>query len=218
MTVDRALSPEEIDMICPGLAEDIRALNAGEIDFREFYRRENVKTQQQLFPRLIELKNARKWEEFIDLALIRWEVMGLAFQFYDEVPDELKYNFAVEAYTHHGDSMPVVRKAVRGARKYGAPVLPEELREQAIITIYRAGEEPIDKARYRISWTTDLEKAVWFYSEYIGRHAKHIYRGEIKTADIIAYTDDRGEHEVMQYRKVFDVEDITEEVVGLCTR
>ena len=37
----------------------------------------------------------------------------------------------------------------------------------------------------------------------------HLFRAKIHTADIIAYTDDREEREVLQYRKVFDIEDIT---------
>ena len=40
-------------------------------------------------------------------------------------------------------------------------------------------------------------------------HANYLYQAQIKTADIIAYVDDREEREVLQYRKVFDIQDIT---------
>ena len=35
-----------------------------------------------------------------------------------------------------------------------------------------------------------------------------MYKGKICAAHIIAYTNDRHEHEVMQYGSVFDVEEI----------
>ena len=49
-----------------------------------------------------------------------------------------------------------------------------------------------------------------FYKKYNHRHASYVYKGKIRTADIIAYTNERKEQEVMQYNSVFAVEDITE--------
>lgn len=42
-------------------------------------------------------------------------------------------------------------------------------------------------------------------------HANYLYQAQIKTADIIAYVDDE-EREVLQYRKVFDIQDITDRI------
>ena len=151
----------------------------------------------------------KKWQDFIDLALSVYEVMPAAFSVYDEVPDALKYDFAVSAYIDHGDSIPAVRKAVRGARKYGKPVLPDELAGADEITVYRAGEEPINKARYRISWTTDRKTALFFLDTWGGRHANHLYTGKIKPGKIIAYTNDRNEHEILQYSSVYDIREVT---------
>ena len=189
---------------------NINDLTTGKIPFAEYQRRQYICTKKTYLPQLLEYREAGNWEKFTDLALAVYEVMPEAFFFYDEIPDSLKYDFAVQAYLHHGDSIPAVRKAVRGARKYGKPTLPPELQEQEEITIYRAGEEDIEKCKYRISWTTGLEVAYFFLNEYQHRHANHLYRAKIKTADIIAYTDERNEKEVMQYRKVFCIEDITE--------
>ena len=165
--------------------------------------------QRQCVPLLSKYMEQGEWQNFIDLALTHWEVMAIAFQFYSEVPDSLKYQFAIDAYINHGDSIPAVRKAVRNAWKYGKAVLPPEIANEQAITIYRAGEEPIEKAKYRISWTADYKIAEFFLTEYIGRHATHLYSGKIKTADIIAYCDEREEREIMQYGKVFDIVEIT---------
>jgi len=160
-------------------------------------------------PKLMEYRAAGEWQKFIDITIAAYEVMPEAFRYFDEVPDDLKYDFAILAYIRHGDSIPAVRRAVRVCRRYGAPELPADLRDKEQITVYRAGEEPPDKAKYRISWTTDLSVAKFFFSEYNKRHANYLYQAQIKTADIIAYVDDSEEREVMQYRKVFDIQDIT---------
>lgn len=134
--------------------------------------------------------------------------MPEAFSYFEEVPDSLKYNFAISAYIHHGDSVPAVRKAVRSAARYGKAELPQSLQSQEAITVYRAGEEDITKCRYRLSWTTDINVALFFLNEYRHRHAAHLYKGKIRPADVIAYIDERQEREIIQYRKVFDIEEI----------
>ena len=104
--------------------------------------------------------------------------------------------------------VPLVRKCVREALKYRPKnALPEEILSQKEITIYRAGEEPIEKAKYRISWTSDIEVArkflyVYNYSKY---RAKYLYKGVIKTDKIIAYYNEREEHEILQYRNVQNI-------------
>ena len=197
--------------IDPLVLEAAAALSGGEISYIEYQRRIYKIQKNKFMPELLKYRAAGEWENFCKLALTVFEVMPDAFLFYDQIPDNLKYKFAIDAYTHHGDSIPAVRKAVRGARKYGKANLPAELQTQETVVIYRAGEESIQKSKYRISWTTSLETALFFLNEYRSKHASHLYRAKIKTADIIAYTDDRNEKEVMQYNKVFDIEDITNE-------
>ncbi len=165
---------------------------------------------RELRDRLNEARKTENWEEFVNLGTYYKEVMDDAFQYFDMVPDNLKYKFAISSYTSHGDSLPSVRRAVRKAKSYGKPDLPDEIKDLEVVDIYRAGEEKIDKSKHRISWTLSLERAVWFYKKYNHRHANYIYKGKIRTADIIAYTNQRQEQEVMQYGSVFDVEDITE--------
>ena len=205
-TMNRSKQLQEAESI-------INDFNAGKIDFIEFQRR-NYKLQQKTFlPQLMEYRDAGQWQKFISLSLTICELLPIAFNYFDEIPDELKYDFAIEAYINHGDNYPEVRKAVRHARKYGRPELPPEILAAEKITVYRAGEEPITECKKRISWTTDKDTALFFLNTYIGRHATHLYKAEIKTADIIAYTNARNEKEIMQYNKVFNIKELTPEQI-----
>ena len=138
--------------------------------------------------------------------------------YYDSVPDHERYNFLIGLYTNGGDRVGSIRKEMRNARKYGSPVLPPDLGD--IITVYRAGDESINKAPYRLSWTTDLEKAKWFmdYSGIRKGTDMHLYVGEISRDKVIAYYDGRDEKEIIQYRNVKNIKEIGfmtyEEIVG----
>lgn len=119
-----------------------------------------------VMPRLIEADKRRDWETVCDMVMLTPEIMSDGLKYvYDHLPDDLKFMLPVECYTQNGDRMPAVRKYVRQARKY-APIekrIPPELQKKSVFEIYRAGEEPIELAKYRISWTTDLKVAQWFY-------------------------------------------------------
>lgn len=125
---------------------------------------------------------------------------------FEELPDCLKYTAIIRAYLENdGHKIPAIRKKVRELKKYGKPDLPEWIKSQKEITIYRAGEEPIEKAKYRISWTTDLEEAKRILNRQWNT-AKYLYKGVIRTDKIITYTNEADEHEVMQYRNVRNIE------------
>ena len=210
--MNRALTDNEIAMkFGSDYLTDMKALSAGKINLKKFQQNIYKRNQEAYTSTLMEYRRRGEWENFIDITLAVCEVMPIAFQYYAEVPDNLKYNFAIDAYMQHGDSVPAVRKAVRGARRYGKPCLPPDMATLDEITVYRAGEEPIDKSKYRISWTTDKDVALFFLNDYIGRHASHLYRAKIKPEKVIAYTNDRNEKEIMQYNGVYDIEDITEQ-------
>lgn len=150
------------------------------------------------------------WEKVSDLIELNPHIMAEGLKLvYRSLPDKYKYSIPVHCYTHNGDRMPVVRKYVRQARKY-APVearIPAGMIGLPEIEVYRAGEESLDKAAYRISWTTNLDVAKWFYDRAVARSQpqRHIYKGVIKPEQIIRYTDDRQEKEVMQYNSVRNI-------------
>lgn len=139
----------------------------------------------------------------------KWLPLAFA-SYYEFIPDEHRYRFLMDLYAHGGDRVPAIRKEVRTASKYGSPVLPEELDGIDTITVYRAGDEDINKAKYRLSWTFDREKAEWFmiYSGLRKASGMHLYKGEIKREKIIGYVDSREEKEIIQYRNVRNIQEI----------
>lgn len=159
------------------------------------------------------IKNS-DWEKVESLITLNPEIMedGLK-RAYPFLPDEYKYSIPTDCQRHHGDCMPGIRKYVRQARKY-APIekrISAEMIALPEIEIYRAGTEPLDKAVYRISWTTSLDIAKWFYDRAVTFRwpQRYIYKGIIKPEKIICYSDDRKEKEVMQYnnvRKIVELE------------
>ena len=165
-----------------------------------------MERRETFFPDLVQSANEGDWERFCTIALLNPEVMAPAFVFCRKMPEEYRRDFVISCYSDHGDSLPACRQAVRELPKNGKHELPEEYRDLPFITVYRAGEEDISKAKYRLSWTLDLNTAVFFMDTWVGKHAQAIYKAKIKPEDVIAYTNDRNEREVIQYRKVYDIE------------
>lgn len=188
---------------------DIETLKAMRSDLKE----ECAERYMMLMPMLVKAHRDRDWETVCNLVMLNAEIMSDGLELvYEHLPDELKFTLPVECYTHNGDSMPVVRKYVKVAKKY-MPVekrIPPEMACLPEIEVYRAGDEPIESAKNRISWTTDIEVARWFRNRAKIRQQpqRHIYKGVIKPKQVIWYTDGRNEREIMQYRSVSDVIEI----------
>lgn len=166
----------------------------------------------QIYVEIVAVHAFRNWNKFVEQATHWPEFYPLTFKFFDKIENEkLKYEFALDAYQHRGDHVPIVRHAVRKCAKFKKEnlpeeyQLPEELKKAESITVYRAGEESIEKARYRISWTTSKETAEWFMYKWRGRHAHNLYQGIINPEKVIAYIDDRKESEILQYADVRDI-------------
>lgn len=160
------------------------------------------------------LENLREKEDWFGLSANisfyrDWFPLSFA-SYYEYVPDEHKYRFLMDLYAHGGDGVSAIRKEVRTAARYGTPVLPAELDGLDTITVYRAGDEEINKAKYRLSWTIDREKAEWFmiYSGLRKASDMHLYKAEIKREKIIGYEDRREEKEIIQYRSVRNIQEI----------
>lgn len=167
------------------------------------------KSKAELFKRIQELANAQKWEEFCTIVEVHPEIMGPAFDlFYNNIPEQYKREFTLECYMYKGDRIAQVRRAIRKLPPAGLTELPKEYSKQKTITIYRAGEEHIEKAKYRLSWTLSKETALFFLNKYVFRHANYLYQADIFPKDVIAYTNERNEKEVIQYRKVFNVKEL----------
>lgn len=168
--------------------------------------------EQQRQDYLAEIEDAAQasdWEQVCSIIKLRPFIMEEGFAlYYDRIPDDMKYAFVTEIFTHNGDNCPSIREALIDARDYGSPDLPEWMGKT--VTVYRGCCESIDEAPWSISWTTDQDVAEFFANRcmHFRRQKGHVYKGKICAAHIIAYTNDRHEHEVMQYGSVFDVEEI----------
>lgn len=75
-----------------------------------------------------------------------------------------------------------------------------------VITVYRSGEEEIEEAPECCSWTLSKDVADFFMYKYRNRHANYIYKAKLATKDVIAYTNEREEFEVIQFCSVYDIE------------
>ena len=169
-----------------------------------------VERSELLACKFFEAIEREEWDKVSDLIRLNPCIMAEGLKLvYHRLPDEYKYSIPVRCYTHNGDRMPIVRKYVRQARKY-APIekrIPAGLIGLPEIQVYRAGEESLDKVAYRISWTTSLDVAKWFYDRAAAwfQPQRQIYKGVIKPEKIICYTDGRHEKEVMQYNNVRNI-------------
>ena len=169
-----------------------------------------LQQQEDYLAEIEQHAQAGEWDKVCSIIRLRPFIMELAFDlYYDRLPDNMKYEFVTDLYTHHGDHCPNIRKALTEVRKYGSPELPDWMKDRDVITIYRGGssKRPITDG---ISWSTSKDVAEFFANRRAVRHGIkcHVYEAKIRPTDIIAYTNDREEEEVMQYRSVFDVREV----------
>ncbi len=180
---------------------------------REDVRREQQERHDRIMPIFMgafengDIEKACHYVEFVP------EIMSDALEIvYPHLSKEDKFFLPLRCYLHNGDRMPVVRKYVRMAKAFMPPEkrIPAKWLDKPTIEVFRAGTETADKAKHQISWTTDIEVAQWFYdrsTKHFGRPC-HLYRATICPEEIIWYTNDREEKEVLQYGSVRNVTEI----------
>lgn len=88
--------------------------------------------------------------------------------------------------------------------------MPECVRKYKGFTVYRAGSETIDQVKNRLSWSLCRDIAEWFAERNLAHGGKkqHLYRAKIKSKDVFAYIGDRNEYEILQYRGIYDIEEL----------
>ena len=178
------------------------------------YYLELVIPRHQLLSTLLEnAVQKRDWEKIASLIELNPTFMeeGLT-RVYPILPVDYKFSIPLNCYIHHGYGVSAVCKCVRQAREL-MPIerrMPAELAALPSITVYRAGAEPLSEAASCNSWTTEPLVARWYYEQArISRQrTRHIYRGVIEPEDVIWYTNDRQEREIVQYRGVKQIEEI----------
>lgn len=153
------------------------------------------------------------WETFTRIILTNNYAKQITFDYlFDRIPDEWKYDLIVGAYKWGAANLRSVQEMIRKLPAYGKPELPEDFEDD--LTVYRGCVGDAAKAARSYSWTINLEVARYFRRAQEGfyKDKAHIYRGKIQKNDIAAYIPELGQAEVVQLGKVYDVEDITDQV------
>lgn len=72
----------------------------------------------------------------------------------------------------------------------------QQLREQENIVVYRG--VAVNRNPNGLSWTNDLDKAVWFAERYnTDNNTGYVQRAVVNRNQILAYLDERGEREIV---------------------
>lgn len=209
------MSDKEINFeeYCNGDTELLKVMNILKTGNYAKYERARFKlTQKRTVPKLLKFRDKGDWKSFCDTAISVYEVMPIAFNYFEEIPDSMKYQFLIDCYEHHGDELPKVRKYVKQMRKWGEPELPHCCEILETLVIYRAGAEDIEACKKHISWTLNANIARFFLKRCEKYEQRRIYRGLINKSDVLAYNNGREEQEIMQYNKVYSITDITNEL------
>jgi len=116
------------------------------------------------------------------------------------------YDLIISVYINDGYYFP--KKLIQIAKRLSKQI-PESQRlkglpEGDVITVWRGTD--CQALRTDISWTTDKKTAVWFAN----RHRKNegcgnVWEATIQRDKIIAYTNERGEKEIIQHINVKNV-------------
>lgn len=171
-----------------------------------------------LYKEGIQAVRSGDWDKVEDFASSNADMGYFVIRMYEDmIPLEVKCRIALFHYTDKGDFNPTIRKYVRKARiirpDNWRDMLPSSVREQDSFVVYRGGGEDINKAVYSLSWTLSQEMAEWFMKrhELTNPAPQHLYRGVISAERVIAYLNDRKEFEIVQYRGVKKIEEISPE-------
>lgn len=168
------------------------------------------------FQKAVQAAHNQDWDTFEHSSFYDARMMeDLLYVCEDFMPLEAKCRFALEHYDNHGDHSPIIRKYVRRARiirpENWRDALPESVRDLDTFTIYRGSSSDISRAPLSLSWSLSYDVAEWFArrNNFLYQLPVHVYQATIKADKIIAYLNYRNEFEVLQYRNIKDVQEIT---------
>lgn len=156
----------------------------------------------------------QNWSSFIELSLWKEDYADYALRFYKEVPEELRADWIMKCYMIYGENLHSMHRAIQEVRRYKSPRLPKAWKDEMYIPVYRVGPEEIDRAKYGLSWTTDQEAVFRLYTESENQEGLHVWKGYIRPRSIIAYMTISGRPEVVQFKKVKGITEITDEANG----
>ncbi|ATW25621.1 hypothetical protein [Candidatus Formimonas warabiya] len=135
------------------------------------------------------------------------ELLGI---FYSSIPKDQRYDIVLDVYMRSNHSKNLA-KYVRAIKKYRPSTYADDIKTLADstgnIVVYRGGVLSKNPDR-SVSWTTNINMAL-FFTDYCRRGYKGnnigVYMGNISIDDVIAYTNDRNEYEILQYGSVKNI-------------
>jgi hypothetical protein len=130
--------------------------------------------------------------------------------FYDCIPDKQKYNIVIDVYTNAKCATKRFSKYIKDIKKYRPINYVKSIKqfadEKGNITVYRGGTDTSAPPNKGISWSIERSIAEFFAYRFQCLGIKgYVYSGEINIKDVIAYTNDREEYEILQYKSVKNI-------------
>lgn len=123
--------------------------------------------------------------------------------------EQLLYRTILAVYTNDGYRFPkeVMQKAAEIAPSVPVADRLGDLTAGDPVIVYRgcSASSSLERLHEAFSWTTDIDTAV-FFAFRRSRKGRAVYRASIPREKIIAYTNCRNEHEILQYKAVESIE------------
>lgn len=176
------------------------------------------KDEYRLYYRILKAEEAMlcgEWESVSQYICGYAETGAIVLQIGKNIiPKPIQYQIAIELYTDKGDMYSEIMDVVKNGKEFHPDdwnnEMPECVRNDTTFTVYRAGEESIDDAAKSMSWTLWRDVAEWFAKrhEHYGQGTQHLYKATISADDVIAFTNERQEFEIIQYHGVRGIEEI----------
>ena len=131
---------------------------------------------------------------------------------FDEIPDTQKYQVVMDVYMMSKSPAKEMLNYIKAIKSLVpdnlTATIKDHIDDSGNLTIYRGGLQ-VKNPGLCTSWTLSKEQAEWFAKRYIDRPDATdtvVYRGFVKATDIIGYTNDREEQEIIQYQSVENIE------------
>ena len=163
---------------------------------KSFQVKEHIEIMEKRLASLIKAKNYHTLFILID--------KRIAFDFYiqsfDDIPDEQKYKYFEDLYvrSEYGFS-DLDKDFLLNIFKYAPKEdlsKKIEIDDNGLIRIYRGQNTKSTPYKEAFSWTTNKDTAIFFATRF-DKYSGKLYEAIVKSEDILAYIDRRGESEVI---------------------
>jgi len=121
------------------------------------------------------------------------------FKYFNSIPDEQKYELFFNAwcrleYGFHYITEEFIKELMLYPRP---PINIPGYEGQNELVVYRGMGSESNHVKQALSWTTEIDKAMWFAKRWCSYGAAKVYQAKIDISNIVGYIDDREESEVI---------------------